>query len=265
MRTEVLLALCILGLIPALVFLMFFIVSAWIRKLKSEKYISNLKTELAASEEDLLKMFYTRTNSYKFQAYIILLLVIGSLFIGGLIFYAAGQIAGRDLYYSDVNYYGDTYESKLVNRFMSVYCEENNVPKPDEEIDFLKWRDLRDKVKTIYRKEISADFEEHQNQLKNEKIDTQVFALISTSLIRIGIVTLLIFLVQIFLRLYRYNLKLSDYYKARFDAVLLSKTEKLDFEKSITLMYPNFDVGKEIKNPMGEMINLLKNVKEIIK
>jgi hypothetical protein len=52
----------------------------------------------------------------------------------------------------------------------------------------------------------------------------QIFVLVSAFATRVGAVVLLLFLVQILVPLYRYNMKLSSYYDARADALTIIST-----------------------------------------
>jgi predicted PurR-regulated permease PerM len=76
---------------------------------------------------------------------------------------------------------------------------------------------------------------------------------------RIGSVFILIFLIQLLIKLYRYNKRLANYYDARANALEIHMTDTtLPFEKIINLLSPDlYDIGSP-KSPLESMVNLFK-------
>ncbi|MBP6390683.1 MAG: hypothetical protein KA175_07035 [Flavobacteriales bacterium] len=92
------------------------------------------------------------------------------------------------------------------------------------------------------------------------------------SIPRIGMIVLLIYIVQVLLRLYRYHLKMSDFYSSRYDAMLLAERikgkEVIDAEiysKALAMLSPPYDVGREVKGPWEDAFTKAKAVKDLTK
>lgn len=80
-----------------------------------------------------------------------------------------------------------------------------------------------------------------------------------STILRIGVIGLLVFLTQILISLYRYNSRLIAFYGSRRDALLLcgEHLEKLD--DLAKLMFPaNLDFGSEPRHPFQELSDLIR-------
>jgi hypothetical protein len=92
----------------------------------------------------------------------------------------------------------------------------------------------------------------------------QTRELISTIATRVGAVLIIVFLVQILVSLYRYNMRLSAYYDARADALELAagadgRTSLKQFQAACEIIAPDrIDFGREPKSPVANVTELLK-------
>ena len=77
---------------------------------------------------------------------------------------------------------------------------------------------------------------------------------------RVCIVVLLIFLLQILVPTYRYNIKLAAYYSARADALeLLARVPDHTLDKLIPILSPDsLDFGRTVQSPTEHLIELVK-------
>ena len=111
-------------------------------------------------------------------------------------------------------------------------------------------------VSTIASEKL-ADFLESQKS-------SSTSLLITTLATRVGALLILIFLVQILINLYRYNIRLSTYFDARADAVemYLSKGfEHLSLTELMTVLSPdNLDFGKSPVSPVQHAVDLAKEI-----
>ncbi len=74
-------------------------------------------------------------------------------------------------------------------------------------------------------------------------------------MIRVCILGLVIFLVQIMMQLYRYNSRLIAFYGSRRDAILLAKGNAPDMEKYAKQLSPDtLDFGKEPNSFLQELL-----------
>ena len=90
---------------------------------------------------------------------------------------------------------------------------------------------------------------------------------LQTNVTRFGSLLIVFFLVNILLSQYRYNLKLSAYYSARADALSL-EIDNLTTDSLYSLfnaLTPTVDFGKTPKAPVEQLIELTKDLKDIVK
>tara|TARA_R110002167_G_scaffold313745_1_gene519420 strand:- start:86 stop:1363 length:1278 start_codon:yes stop_codon:yes gene_type:complete len=92
--------------------------------------------------------------------------------------------------------------------------------------------------------------------------DFRTFSIYSSLGTRISILALLIFLVQILVSLYRYNMRLASYYRAREDALRAVKTDTVAaFGRLADVMTPQgVDFGKEPASPLQQVNDLGKAI-----
>ncbi|MDX6611152.1 MAG: hypothetical protein QOD75_338 [Blastocatellia bacterium] len=83
----------------------------------------------------------------------------------------------------------------------------------------------------------------------------------SSTILRIGVIGLLVFLTQILVSLYRYNSRLIAFYRSRRDALLIADQKYSDVKQFAELLYPaTLDFGKEPSHPIREMVDFIKSV-----
>jgi hypothetical protein len=88
----------------------------------------------------------------------------------------------------------------------------------------------------------------------------EIYNLINTSALRVGSVIIVLFLVQILIRVFRYNTRLANFYTARAQALeLYSKDQtNLNFKDLVASLSPdNLDIGMS-KNPSEQLLELAK-------
>ncbi len=84
---------------------------------------------------------------------------------------------------------------------------------------------------------------------------------IYTSITRAGSLFILIFLVQILISLFRYNIRLSAHYDACADALRLAKGHNsVTLEQLTSVMMPVIDFGKTALSPTQEAVEIAKAV-----
>jgi hypothetical protein len=81
-----------------------------------------------------------------------------------------------------------------------------------------------------------------------------------STILRIGVIGLLVFLTQILISLYRYTSRLISFYGSRRDALLLAGPQlPTDVEKLNAMLFPsNLDFGREPRHPLQEMLGFLR-------
>jgi hypothetical protein len=100
---------------------------------------------------------------------------------------------------------------------------------------------------------------------KSEEQKANNFTVFLTTLsTRIGAILILIFLIQLLIRIYRYDIRIANYYDARADALEIhSKEPGLSFDKIINLVSPDiYDIGNP-KSPSDSLLSLLTTIKNM--
>ncbi len=147
---------------------------------------------------------------------------------------------------------------------------------------------LPEKIKIIISKstKLSGSIETEQKELRaaraTVKIDAAVSgdegsgakedkgkakdwpSLVQTNVTRFGSLLIILFLVNILIAQYRYNIKLATYYEGRADALSL-KIEQLtisEFSDLLKSLTPTLDFGKMPSTPIEQIVELARAVKK---
>jgi hypothetical protein len=138
----------------------------------------------------------------------------------------------------------------------------SDVPSPedtssDDEISRLKY----DAKKTALAKANDVLLRVKEKQFEDDRSKDQTSSqilLIQTSVTRFGVVLIMVFLVQILVSLYRYNMRLSAFYYGRADALVLVSKQPADLRALVELISPDkLDFGKPPRTPAEEAGGLL--------
>lgn len=230
---------------------------------------------------------YKRHIDAKKQAQAVLFSTVFVLLIGATFFYFASDIALRDSRAEEILSATDIKE-KVEKNFINTYVKNHNI-----NIDSL--RELADKTSLSYKDPSTSDNPLTSENYKAEKeisairsnalqayaleIDSVILArspllakskdsfsrwnkLITTISLRVIICLLIFYLSQIFLKMYRYNLKVSDFYINRYEAIICNKELGLDFIKSAELFEHKIDIGQQPKSPFEMALNILRALNE---
>jgi hypothetical protein len=85
------------------------------------------------------------------------------------------------------------------------------------------------------------------------------YLLVASLSLRVGIAIIVIFITQVLLRLYRYCLRIGNFYMSRFDALLCCEEKiAIDLETAVALFTPPVDVGREPPSPFEGMWSALR-------
>jgi hypothetical protein len=84
-----------------------------------------------------------------------------------------------------------------------------------------------------------------------------------STILRIGVIGMLVFLTQILISLYRYNSRLIAFYASRRDAILLSQQGSGSSLKDLAalLLPSNLDFGRQPRHPLQEITNFFRREK----
>jgi hypothetical protein len=209
--------------------------------------------ELTQGPADLVKLvglLRKRSRRLRRNALFSLFLIIAALGTGLYLFIYAGSISARDLdYAAELRARRQEYEmEQLLSRLADTKTGAGDTGLTRDLLsNYLK---LDSRISAVEQKP-SADSSK-----------TQLFA--STITTRLGSVLILLFLVQILVTLYRYNMRLAAFYDGRADAlILITSGDDFEFSKYSDFITPtNLDFGKLPATPFS---HAMEAAKEIVK
>ena len=188
--------------------------------------------EITPIKKELAKSFYNRYSASKLTAYGVLFLTILIILTGAYIFLNASTIARADT--ASVPIGSDRWlqvQDSIANKYFIIYCEDHKIGRDTMTRGY--YYNLMVQIKQQYKgdidKEIVEVFEKEKQPLENGNPSSSLLNLIASMTIRVMISFFVFYLVQI-LKLYRYNLKVSDFYINKYDAILSYEEMKLPFE-----------------------------------
>jgi hypothetical protein len=121
--------------------------------------------------------------------------------------------------------------------------------------------DQKDRIKTLddlYASAVRAEIEHATREGKPEWNWP-------STILRVGVIGMLVFLTQILISLYRYTSRLIVFYSSRRNALILANTQLLngDVERLAAMLFPsNFDFGREPRHPLQEMMGFLRGARD---
>ncbi len=220
-----------------------------------------LRTAVSVAVERLR----ARSARLRKTASVAVLLIVVALAAGLGLFFYAGEITNRES--QSINKEFAALGVRLSELAREVNRAGSDVPRldtsstitpSDETFAFEKLTTALNDVRT--------DLQNARQQVFNPTDGSDRYRLISTVSTRIGSVLILIFLVQILVGLYRYNIRLAAFYDARADALeaLATASAALDVRKLriLTLLWSPDQIGfgKEPRSPLDAAIDLTKEM-----
>ena len=202
-----------------------------------------------ASIEALIAIFRNRARKLRRNSVFTLLLILIAIGAGFYLFAFAERVVSLSIGSAGIKFHPETKQAPLSNLIpkASIDSSEKIMTKIDN---------LNRQMKNIH-----SEISQMRTEQKSSK-DTGFNEVISSLATRIGAVFLLIFLVQILVTMYRYQVRLSAYYDARADAIELSGRSDVDsLERIISALSPErIDFGKTPKSPMENSVDLAREV-----
>lgn len=128
------------------------------------------------------------------------------------------------------------------------------------------YEDLRNKLRDLERQRSAAQRELAATSSSGSVItpESQVSTLISVVVTRVSSIVLLLFLVQILVPLYRYNIRLAAYYDARGDALEIFDFDNFEdiegLERLVAVLSPDsMTFGQQPTTPVEQLLELAKH------
>ena len=102
--------------------------------------------------------------------------------------------------------------------------------------------------------------------IRSKRANLDTLALVSTSLVRFGGVTVILFLTSILVPIYRHNVRLASFYLARADSLILSRDTRVDdFGQLTNLLTPTISFDKEPRTPFEGVSSFVKDAGKLAK
>jgi hypothetical protein len=131
------------------------------------------------------------------------------------------------------------------------------VSDSDDEITKIKFDAKKEALKKANDVLLRVKDKQFEDDRSKDQASGQLL-LIQTSVTRFGVVLILVFLVQILVSLYRYNMRLAAFYFARADGLVLLSRMPSNLGTLVNIVSPDkIDFGKPPKTPAEEATGLL--------
>lgn len=128
----------------------------------------------------------------------------------------------------------------------------------DDEITKLKFEAKKEALKKANEVLLRVKEKQFEDDRQKDQASSQLL-LIQTSVTRFGVVLIMVFLVQILVSLYRYNMRLSAFYFGRADALVLLNKMPSELRTLVDVISPDkLDFGKPPRTPAEEAGGLLQ-------
>lgn len=232
----------------------------------NQMILSNLK--------EVVDSLRKRALNLRQSALVSLVYIAATMLVGFAGFAYAGALAA----WETVDYYREAMSIQLAlfnnqmafdNLANKLQQQSNTVPTTDKAVPVAT---TSPEIANEVLKKVSSDLANIQKQAsqlpaslpesQKDREATNQRLLISSITTRITVSFLLVFLVQVLVNLYRYNVRLSAFYEARSDALLLAgDLGNATLERIAKLLSPDaLDFGKMPDPPSKQMLQLLKEL-----
>jgi hypothetical protein len=233
--------------------------------------------------------FRTRAKRLRFAANVVLGLIVLSLSAGLYIFFSAGKLAAQEQNSSAYGYeavvekikglLSDRSENRRISlgqyinlsHVMSAVATSSTRPADSTLLEEAKDSlgrftaasiDGEQSEDGLIRK-VTEVLDRNLQTQRNDENSTALHVLISSLATRIGAVLIVLFLVQILITLYRYNVKLAGYCESRADALSIIDDPsefKQPLSALLALVYPELEFSRAPKTPASQILNVFKSV-----
>jgi hypothetical protein len=209
---------------------------------------------------ELLSSINKRVDHLTGRSTLIYWTIILSLVTGVFLIIFAGRLSSFDSTLNNINNQlsaerQDAIKSSLVERFSKSEMKTDQGVKQEES---RTHRYLGDRVKVL--DDLYGSFINSWIKNATENTENKPDWNWPGTVLRIGIIGLLVFLTQILVTLYRYNSRLVAFYNSRRDALLCCGKNLENIQQMADrLFYPaNLDFGREPRHPFQEAADLLQ-------
>ena len=210
------------------------------------RYVETMPDNRAAAVIE----YYRRAQELMARANVVMWVIITVLLFTGVFIVVAGKVAQLGVVRVDHVARMEADRGQLLRRrndvermMNSALAAADAVKRWQTEIDGLNKRILvhDTEILTVRRKQA-----EQQAQVEGELPDAVADPrlLVATGLTRVGVLVVAIFLVQILLNLYRYNMRVAAYYLAHADALILVDLSASKLRALHSVLWANVGYGR---------------------
>jgi hypothetical protein len=199
---------------------------------------------------DVVASLRLRARRLRVAARFSLMLIVLSLGTGIMLFVRAGAISAKD----------QVYRASYVYDVQTEQIGRLNVLS--QQLDSLVARQVltspeKDSIRAAILNQVTAPVASKPVATTNRLND-----LVATQVTRVGVVLMLLFLVQILVTLYRYNMRLAAFFDARADALLVhSEWTRLPLQDLTLVFAPdNVDFGRLPPTPISSALRFSQDL-----
>jgi hypothetical protein len=242
--------------------LLLFGASLWCirRAVASRQEISSFLEDLSeiGPEGRTVRELRRRARSLRFNAQISLILIVAALACGLALFVYAPNIASYDRL-SQMR-----FEIELQNERSQAFERERAQQGKSSQLLPDALAALQSRVNALEHDEAQMKTE-NDPSVKSAQDHQFTQQMVTTSIARFGSIIILLFLVQILVTLYRYNVRAAAFYDGRADALQLPRTSDLTLAGMIEILTPTaLDFGKMPSTPLNEVLGAIKGLADKI-
>lgn len=208
-----------------------------------------------------------RAARLKYQSFGFLTIIMALLITAGFSIVYAGYLTEFDKYSADALRTAIDERDKIDSRIDSVRKQLSELQVNSNSSSYLSEINLQNRLSRLQEDydyindEISSLKSERngENNTNGNAFSDKSF--LSTASIRFGVTIIILFFVQVLVNLYKYNIRLSAYYEAKADALLISNGDLELFEKLSNNMSPNeLHFGKAESTPIDKLIDMATKI-----
>lgn len=104
--------------------------------------------------------------------------------------------------------------------------------------------------------------------LREDRPDVDLYNFLTSITLRVALVALTLYVIAVLLRLYRYQLRVADFYRSRLDGIIIRNAlvntpyseNQIDVENWMNLTNPPFDVGNQ-QFPLDQILKIIEAAK----
>jgi len=204
----------------------------------------------SSREAAIIRELRTRATHLRRNALFSLVLIVVALAAGLWSFVYAGTISNLDRMRSEYMFQRqlDLYQHEHELRSK----EQSKQPSSSTQLDVEKRLERMEDEQAQLKATIASQASSVGDQSRTQQM-------VTTTTTRVGSVIILLFLVQVLVTLYRYNIRAAAFYDGRADALIMARREDTELGTLVEIFTPTtLDFGKMPSTPLHAVLETAK-------